>query len=133
MTCFWNGIINRLNKDDYNLLKIKPVKKRNISEIKSFINTLKKLSVENTFNILWQKEDLKKHEIEEMKTYIKEYNINQIHKGHLTSSCDPFLCLLTDLLKCKIEFNYRNHMILFQSKDKIRKVLRFRGSGSHFS
>ena len=133
MTCFWNGIIQRLNNEDYKIIGIQPLKKRNINDIKNFINHLKKISEKNNFNIKWQNKDLNDIEKTDLKTFIKEYNVNGIGGGHLTSSCDPFLCLLTDLLKCKIEFNYCNHKILFESKDNIRKTFQFRGTRGHFS
>lgn len=132
MTCFWNAIISRLDKNDYNLMKIIPIR-RNMTDIQYFIHQLKGMAIENEFNIKWQNKELNEQEKNEMKEFIKDYNINTINRGHLTSSCDPFLCLLADLLKCRIEFNYRKHLIIFETKELIRKVFKFNGSTSHFS
>ena len=128
MTCFWRGILQSINKEDKNLLNFNS----NHRDLKGFIQRLKELSVNARFDIKWQNQELSLSEINDLKTYIKEYDINLIHQGHWTSSCDPFLCLLTDLLKCRIEFIYRNHHILFESKNEIRRTLKFRGSQSHF-
>lgn len=133
MTCFWNGIISRLNKNDYDILGIQPIKKRNIQDIKNFIQRLKILSETNQYNIKWQNQQLTKSEIIDIKTFIKEYDINQIQRGHWTSSCDPFLCLITDLLKCKIIFNYCNNQIIFEYMNNPSKEIKFTGSRSHFS
>ena len=132
MTCFWNAIISRLNKEDYDLLKVRPIR-RSVTDIKFFIHHLKLKVKDSDFDIKWQNKNLNKQEKEELKVFIKDYNIDGINKGHLTSSCDPFLCLLTDLLKCRIEFNYRKNMIIFESNKLIRKVIRFNGSSNHFS
>ena len=70
MTCFWNAIINRLDKEDYKLLELKPIK-RNIRDIKQFIHQLKLISDNVNFNILWQKKDLNDQEKKEMKDFIK--------------------------------------------------------------
>ena len=132
MTCFWNAIISKLNKDDYKLLGIKPIK-RSITDLKFFINRLKELSFDAEFNILWQGNELLDKEKKDLKEFIKGYNINDIQKGHLTSSCDPFLCLLSDILRYKIIFNYRKSRIIFEPKNEIRRDIRFNGSSSHFS
>lgn len=129
MTCFWNGIIQHLNKEDLELINYK----HNKHDIQQFIIHLKTLSQNNSFNITWQNQNLTNQEKQELKTFIQEYNIKNINQGHLTSSCDPFLCLLADTLKCKIEFNYCNHKILFQSKDQVRKTFKFKANRGHFS
>ena len=128
MTCFWTGILQNLNKEDYQLIGIKPIK-----DVKIFINQLKNLAKDNEFNITWQNQDISENEIKYLRLHIKDYDINKIKEGHLTSSFDPFLCLLADVLKVKIEFQFVKSKIIFQSKDKVRRVLRFRGSRSHFS
>ena len=134
MTCFWTGIINTLTKEDYEILNIKPINKRNIQDIQRLIIQLKKLSNKADLKIKWQNKELKSCEIKELKIFIKEYDEKEIRKGHLTSSCDPFLCLLCSLLNCKIIFMYCRNKIDFEPiTDNIRKVLHFRGSRGHFS
>ena len=132
MTCFWSGILQSLNEDDYKLIGIPRIKKININQMKLLINKLKIIAIKSPFNIIWQNNDILPKEIEDLKKYIKDYDINKIQKGHDTSSFDPFLCLLTDLLKVKIEFHYCKNKIIFQSKDKIRRIIKFRGTKSHF-
>lgn len=133
MTCFWQGIIKNLSKEDFDIIGIKSIKNNNIDDIRLFINKLKYHSENNKFNIQWQGTKLTLQEIEELKIYIKNYNINEINHGHPTSSCDPFICLLCDLLKCKIIFNYCNNQIIFIYNNNIRKTFKFNANKSHFS
>ena len=133
MTCFWSGVIQHLKPDDFKIIGLAPVKRKNLNEIKKFINKLKTHATSSSFNIKWQNQNLSESEIKDLKMYICEYNINNIQKGHYTSSCDPFLCLLTDKLKCKIIFNYCNNKIIFQTKEEIRKTFKFRATKSHFT
>ena len=76
MTCFWTGILQNLNKEDYQLIGIKPTK-----DIKVVINQLKKLGKDCKFNITWQGKDLLPSEIEGLRVYIAEYDINKIQSG----------------------------------------------------
>jgi hypothetical protein len=130
MTCFWNSILQTLDKEDLKLIGLEPTNRKNI---RLFIQKLKTIALDNDFDILWQDNELTEIEKNEFKTFIKDYNISGIQNGHLTSSCDPFLCLLTDKLKWKIELRYCNHKIIFQSKNNIRKTIHFRANRGHFS
>ncbi len=133
MTCFWTGIINSLTKEDYEILKIKPIDRRKIQDMQRLIIHFKKLSTKADLKIKWQNTELKDYEIKELKIFIKEYDEKKIAQGHLTSSCDPFLCLLCDILKWKIIFMYCRNKIVFEPLTEVRKEICFRGSKGHFS
>ena len=125
MTCFWDGILKSLNQDDFKLIGEKK------TNIKNFINILKIKNTEMN-NVLWQKTKLKEQEIKEHMQAIKDYNIQKIHKGHLTSSCDSFLLLVCQLFQVKIIHRYMKHTIIYQNSKKERKTLHFSSSRSHF-
>lgn len=127
MTCFWTGVVSALNHDDYALLEM-----QSTHDLSLFIRRLQDMAPDAVFDICWQSLPLTSSEIAEHKEAIKDYNISNIGHGHWTSSCDPFLCLLTDLLQIRIEFRYINTNIVFESKKSIRKTLKFAASESHF-
>lgn len=127
MTCFWKGIINSLDYDDWNILQLK----KNPNE-REFIRKLQELNEPIDDFILWQNEPLSNQEKKEHYETIKDYDISCIHKGHLTSICDSFLLLLTKLLKIKIIHKFLNIDIIYEYKGEIRKTLRFRSNHGHF-
>lgn len=126
MTCFWTGVVSALTSDDLSILGNPSL------DLPVFIRSLQAVAPTAEFDISWQSSPLTLLEIQELKEAIKDYNISNIGQGHWTSSCDPFLCLLADLLRVKIEFRYMNHMILFESNKPHRKTLQFAASNSHF-
>lgn len=127
MTCFWKGIINSLNDEDWKIIQLD--KKPNE---KDFIKKLQELNIDLDDKTLWQNQNLTEQEINEHFETIKNYNTSIIHKGHLTSTCDSFLLLLTKLLKIKIIHIFLNINIIYEYKGEIRKTLRFRSNHGHF-
>ena len=124
MTCFWDSILRSLTQDELNILGSN---RNNRDLIQSFKNKNKLCE-----NISWQGEPLHKKLLEENMEAIKEYNIGGIGSGHLCSTCDPFLCLLCELLKININNNYCNHMIKYTIKDN-KRTLNFNSNTGHFS
>jgi hypothetical protein len=128
MTCFWTGIVSALTSEDLIILG-----NPQTHDISAFIRRLQDVATTAEYDILWQSNQLTMLEIKEHKEAIKDYNIANIGQGHWTSSCDPFLCLLTDILHIKIEFRYMKQLIVFESnKQPHRKTLQFAASNSHF-
>ena len=125
MTCFWDGIFKSLKHDDFKFIREKKTNIRNL------INILKNKNTEMN-DVYWQKTKLKKQEIKEHMTAIKDYKINKINGGHLTSSCDSFLLLVCQLFQVKILHRYMKHTIIYQNSKKERKTLKFSSSNSHF-
>ena len=128
MTCFWTGVVSVLTHEDLSLLG-NPC----TSDLPAFIRRLQEIAPTAEFNISWQSVNLTEKEIQEQKEAIRDYNISNIGQGHWTSSCDPFLCLLSDVMQVKIVFRYMNNMIVFSTKTPTpRKTLQFAASNSHF-
>ena len=127
MTCFWTGIVSSLTSEDVGLLGNPPT-----HDLPALIRRFQELAVDSGLNITWQGTDLTVLEIKEHKEAIREYITSNIGNGHLTSSCDPFLCLLADVLECRIQFRYINTMIVFETKKTVRKIIQFAASDSHF-
>ena len=124
MTCFWDSILKSLSNEDLDLLK---TNRNNPDLIQSLKNNNKLCE-----NVLWQGEIMHKKLLEENYEAIREYKINGISSGHLCSTCDPFLCLICELLKVNINHNYCNHMIKYTIKNH-KKILNFNSNTGHFS
>ena len=126
MTCFWDGILKSLKKDDFDFVNYKYNK-----SLKNFIIFLKE-NKKRMNNVLWQNQSLKNQEIDEYLLWIKEYNINNISNGHLTSVCDPFLLLICELFCVNIKHQYNNCTITYKNNNKVRKTLVFSSNNGHF-
>lgn len=126
MTCFWDGILKSLKKDDFDFVNYKYNK-----SLKNFIIFLKE-NKKRMNNVLWQNQSLKNQEIDEYLLWIKEYNINNISNGHLTSVCDPFLLLICELFCVNIKHQYNNCTITYKNINKVRKTLVFSSNNGHF-
>jgi len=126
MTCFWDGILKSLKKEDLDYVEYDQHK----SPL-HFIQFLKK-NKKKMINVLWQNNILRDQEIKEYLTWIDEYNINSISNGHLTSICDPFLLLICELFCVNIKHQYNNYSIMYINKNKARKTLIFSSNNGHF-
>lgn len=126
MSCFWDGLIRRLNDEDFALLKLD--KKPNA---KQFASQLKNLNTLGT-NIQWNNEPLRKQFIKECFQSVNEYDPNTVNSGYYCSSCDPFLILLCELLKISITHSYNGHIVTY-THNASRKTITCSSSKSHFS
>ena len=79
----------------------------------------------------WNNEILTKQEKEEHFTHIKDYNINGIRQGHLCSTCDSFLLLISDIFKINIHHQYLNINIQYTTESP-RRILKFSSNHGHF-
>ena len=125
MTCFWDGIIGTLEKHDFEFIGIK--EKPNIRDL---IKILKEKNKKN-INVKWQDIDLTNKFREESYLHIKDYDISKIGNGHLTSSCDPFLLLISEIFKIDIRHRYIDTVINY-NVENARKTIFFKSSSSHF-
>ena len=116
MTCFWDGVMKSLNKNDFDLIN---ETKNNNTEL---IQMLKRRKIP-MINVLWENQKLSENEIKEHLLAIDEYDINGIPGGHLTSSCDSFLLLICELFKVNIEHMYMIHTIKYKNTKEVRKTL----------
>ena len=125
MTCFWDGILKSLKKDDFDF--IGESKKDNYK----LIEMLKK-KAQPMHHILWQGQIIKEREIQEHLEAINDYDINGISNGHLTSTCDSFLLLICQIFHVDIIHYYMNHEIYYKYRGNSRKTLRFSSNNGHF-
>ena len=125
MTCFWDGVMKSLNKNDFDLIN---ETKSNNTEL---IQMLKRRKIP-MINVLWENQKLSENEIKEHLLAIDEYDINGIPGGHLTSSCDSFLLLICELFKVNIEHMYMIHTIKYSNTKEVRKTLYYSSNDKHF-
>ena len=123
MTCFWDSITSSLVDEEYRTLGIPRNREKLIQTLKNK-NTL--------VNTLWQGKELTNKEKEEHFQAIEIYNINGIHNGHLTSVCDSFLLLISQILNVNIRHNYRGSIIHYTFRGAPRRTLRFKSNTGHF-
>ena len=126
MTCFWDSILTRLSVEDFKLLGHN--KKLGREE---FIKTLKNKNC--MVKTKWLGNELSEQEKKEHFEAIKCYNIKGIYNGHLTSICDSFLLLISELLNVNINHRYLNTNIIYSTPNKVRKTLHFKSNNGHFS
>lgn len=125
MTCFWDGVMKSLNKNDFDLINEK--KSSHIELI-----TMLKRRKTPMINVLWENQKISENEIKEHLLAIDEYDINGIPGGHLTSSCDSFLLLICELFKVNIEHMYMIHTIKYSNTKEVRKTLYYSSNDKHF-
>lgn len=118
MTCFWNSIINRLNKDEY-FKKIN----NNIKLIPEHLILSLKENNRKTNNVIWQNNELTDKQKEENFQHIKLYNVKDIYNGYYCSTFDPFLFLICDLFEISITNYYNNNKIEYINKLKSRYTM----------
>ena len=124
MSCFWNGILYSLNNEEKARMGISSM------SAKDLIRAFKEL---NTPTLLCrvQGERLSRKAIHENCTWIKDYDVNQYNSGHMTSTCDPFLCLLCEILKVEIRHVYVNKPVIY-SIEGYKRVIVYKSSRTHF-
>ena len=129
MTCFWNGILKGLKKDDLEYITKRPVNRW--PTIRELIIFLKK-SNRMTDNVTWNSNTLSKMEKEENKHAIKTFNISGINNGYGCSTCDPFLLLICEIFCVNINHFFLNKIMRYENKKLARKTITFRSNYGHF-
>ena len=125
MTCFWDGILASLNKDDFLYVGLQTIPSK-----KNFIKFLKHQNRKS--NTKWQDNELTPKERIEHFYAVSSYDITSINEGHLTSSCDSFLLLLCDLFGVNIVHKFMNAEIHYDNPIGYRKILSFISDRGHF-
>ena len=125
MTCFWNGIMKSLDKEDKIILDIKD---RNIYKL---ISRLKELNCK-TENMKWQNQNITNNQIKENMEHIKIYNIHSARNGYLCSTFDPFLFLLSYKLNKIVIFKYCGRNIKYEPENPKDKTLKYKCNTRHF-
>ena len=131
MTCFWNGILASLTTENFNFIGLDRKKYRK-PEI--FIQLLKdRNEFINAWHVNWNNTPLSNRETIEIKQSIKEYDIKGIHRGHLTSTCEPFLILVSQIFHVNIHHKFINVPITYTFLHSPRKTLKFKNNRGHFT
>lgn len=125
MTCFWDHILKSLNQEDLQMIGLNYPTTNTL-----FIDSLQKNN-KLCENVIWQNNSFKKRLLEENLLMVKEFNSQNINKGYDCSTCDPFLILLSELLRVDIDHLYQDNLIQYRVKDS-RKLLKFKSTSSHF-
>ena len=105
MTCFWTGIIKNLDEDDLKNLGLgkKP-------DVHKLIHTLKGLNKKEN-SVHWNGNPLSDKQKDENFHHIKDYKPKSAKNGYLCGTCDPFLILLSEVLKIDIEHTFLGNLI----------------------
>ena len=125
MTCFWDGIISSLDKDDLDILGLTVIPKP--AELALRLKQLNK----KTNQVYWEGQPLRFNEIEENYIHVRDFLHYNVINGYLCSICDPFLCLLSQLLKVNINHKYLNHTVHYTINNS-RKIFHFSSDRGHF-
>lgn len=126
MTCFWKGLLDCLNEDDFALLQCE----RPRSE-KTFVKCLKHCN-RKAVHVKWQDITCSDQFLSECAEAVQNLNENNIHQGYWCSTCDPFLLLVSELFQLNIEHMYCGHRVLYQYNTGARRTIRVRSNTGHF-
>jgi hypothetical protein len=125
MTCFWNGLIKSLDKEDCDILGLKD------RSIYTLIDRFKALNCP-TLDMKWQNMSITSSQIDENMTHITDYQKSEAPRGYLCSTFDPFLFLLSFLLKKPIHMSFCGSDIKYESNTHTRTPLKYRCNRGHF-
>jgi hypothetical protein len=125
MTCFWDGILQSLDNDDFRKVGISKL------QIKPFIQFLKSKNTKN-ITTTWNGEKLTSKQCEENYQHIANYNIDSIYGGYDCSGCDPFLILVTQIFSLNTIHNYMGHKISYMSDGNVCKNVNYGSNRGHF-
>jgi hypothetical protein len=125
MTCYWDGVIKSLEKPDCDILGLK---NRNIYTL---IDRLKALNC-RTLDMKWQNAPITSSQMDENMVHIKDYPRSSGPQGYLCSTFDPFLFLLSFLLKKPVHMDYCGSAIKYEPKICSNTPLKYRCNRGHF-
>lgn len=126
MTCFWDGIIEALEHGDY--IKIGCNGMLNKHQLIDILKT-RNVKIEN---VTWNGNRISNVEKGEHYEAIKNYDKGGINGGHLCSSCDSFLLLISEIFEVNIKHLYLNVEMEYLNTKKSSKTLKFASNGGHF-
>ena len=135
MTCFWDGILNKITLDDINLYLSKNSTYFNIDQ-KEFISLLKVRAVRiphSGYLVTIDGKFVTSKMNEENSEWIAGYDINKISQGHDCSISDPFLILIAHIFPIHIIHNYNGYTVNYKNVRNIKKTIRFESDQGHFS
>ena len=125
MSCFWDTLLNRINKED-----IQTILSLHNPTPKDFANALKQTN-SKTDNVLWNMKELSSQEKNDNIDHVKEYDSNTITNGYLCSTCDPFLLLITELFQIEILHHYNNTIINYKHQLENKYTITIHNNKGH--
>ena len=138
MSCFWDSILSSLTLEDINSkllsnysLFSKPDNRSTILIIKEAISVVPQNTLR--LSVLWNGEMLSFKVVEELYTWIKEYDEAKIGGGHDCSSCDPFLFVISFIFDVNIIHTGSYSTTEYKNiKGGATRTLRFYSDNGHF-
>ena len=135
MTCVWKGLLQALSPEFKS--------EHHLSNERSLVNFCKQMVKSNGKKAFMRSGEVAVHhqgipvtekQVSEAIEWILSYNVNGIQGGHLTSSCDPFLLLLTAYCDCSMEHKlYGGHTVVYENPfNHSRLWLKFASDKGHF-
>ena len=124
MSCFWDSLFKKINKND--------LQKHKIHNNNDLVTFLKDKNCK-TDTVLWKNETLSEKQKEENKEHVQSYQTNTISKGYLCSTCDPFLLLLCELFEITIQNNYNGTQIIYSHQTTNKYTIHLTNNSGHMS
>ena len=125
MTCFWDGILTHLRPDERRHMG------SDAAGLKEYFARQNRLAS----RCMWQGSMMRPQQLQEHVSWIRD-DTTPVSQGHDTSTCDPYLCLLVDLLGVDVVHNYAgspiHYMFARVNRDTPVRTLRFRSNHGHF-
>lgn len=125
MACFWQGILERLTPDERQTCGPGP------NELKSYF----KRANQPSRRCKWQGSLRTDNELREAVEWIRSDTAG-VNQGHDTSTCDPYLCLLVELLGVDVVHHYCGSTIRYEfargDTSVVPRTLVFRSDRGHF-
>lgn len=131
MTCFWDGLMQALNKLPLKTIIKDTLKIEGKINAQIFAEALKKNNC-MTDNVLWNSTPLLEQFKQENMMMISGFDTTHISQGYLCSSCDPFLLLISQLFKTDIYHHYNGHNIEYKNSQSNGNIIRVSSDKGHF-
>ena len=119
---------SRVRNEDFQRLGLEQHRAQHRPEL--FVQALKQKN-RQTPHVRWQGQLPTPQQLRENEEWVRDYNVNGIRGGHLTSA-DPFMYLMSDVLQVRIEHTYQGHKIVFEPPEP-RYSVRVCSNGGHMT
>jgi hypothetical protein len=126
MTCFWDGILRSLNLSDFNYVGLSQTP-LHATELCIILKRLNK----PTDSVYCNGKKLTRQQLKENYDAVEEYNVRNIYSGYFCSTMDPFLCLISDVFRIRIEHDFNGYTMVY-SVESYRKIIKYRSNYDHF-
>lgn len=127
MTCFWDALLNKLRDEDLrNLLRGGPRTPRNL------VLALKRENRQTT-TVRWQGQALSPQQLTENVEWVQTHDVNTIQNGYDCSTADPYLLLVSWLLRVRIHHRYLRSDIVYAPDGPARYQIHLSSNRGHIS